>query len=369
MKFDQLQSGEWVAVLKSARGERRINLRVSDRKQAEVIAAEKNLERVERLAIDGVITRSLIRQMTMNGRMSVEEAIEKWAHWLKSTSESPNTATNMKHYALAWMRDSHSTKSGIDEIVEDDLDRWVNKKDGRKANTRKFRLAVLRSLFWFCREKQYRDDDPALMVSVRYKDLSHELKEPRVKRVFTDEEYIKLISWITTEFNRLVDCKSDFKKNYQFWMAAVPIGRHSALRLGDIAELQWESFAGDRLIVHTDKKNTRVDQVITPELRAALDLIPKNNSKWCFPKQAALNSDSNSRAQLPVQFGRLLKRAGITSHHFHELRATRITEMSSSGSSIKEIAAFAGHSSERSTVGYIITDTTPAGNSESGPSV
>lgn len=364
MKLEQIQSGDWVAVLRSERGERRINLKVKDRAVADELVQQHELAKVERLAISGLLTRSLIRQMTVTGRVLVGDAIEKWAEWLKSTSESANTAVNMKCYALAWMRDTHCRKCGIDEIVEDDLDRWVNKKDGRKANTRKFRLAVLRSLFWFAKEKQYRDDNPALMVSMRYKDLDHHLKEVRPKRLFTDEEYQKLFNWLQTEVDRLHQTKSDFERDYRFWLAAVAIGRHSALRLGDIAALQRASI-GERFVVHTDKRNTRISHEITPELRVALDLIPKSNSKWCFPKQAVMEADPRLRAQLPVQFGRILKRAGIQSHHFHELRATKLSELSTAGIPIAKIAGFAGHSSEKTTAGYIINDQAQARRAES----
>ena len=353
MKIEQNVGGMFVAVIKSDNGKlRRVKLHTNDRAEAEKIAAENGLDRIERMAINGLVTRSLIRQMTAVGKVLVHEAIEAWDSWLRSTSESVNTAANMKSYALAWMRDTGCKSIGIDEITEEDISRWVNKDDDCKASTRKFRLSVVRSLFWFCKEKQYRDDDPSQFVSVRLGDMAHEQKESRKKRVFTDEEFALLDAWIRF----LIETTNNMKTRwvYTFWLCAIHIGRESALRLSDIASLEWASI-GESFVVHTGKRNVRVKQPITPQLRAALDLIPKNTvqSKWCFPKQCIMSRDPRLRPQLSNQFSRILKQAGIENHTFHELRCTKITELSNAGEQLQHIVEFAGHSNPKTTQSYI----------------
>lgn len=321
-------------------------------------AKEMNLEQVEHAAISGAITRSLLKKLVGDKTVIVKVAIERWADWTRSTYESSNSVANMLSYALAWMRETHVSHTNIDEITEQDLDRWVNKKDDCKANTRKFRLAVLRSLFFFCKEKGYIDGDASLLCSVKYEDLSHEQKEVRLKTRFTNDEYQKVLAWLRLHIrvllNRSSDPSEDLTETYRFWLAATIIGRHSALRISDIATLQWSSICNDRLIVHTGKKNTRVDIEITDEMREVIDRIPKINKKWCWPDKAIIAMDTSKRSQLPVQFARILKRAGVSNHHFHELRSEKLTELHECGKPIESVAAFAGHKSTSTTKTYII---------------
>lgn len=344
MEIIKLYTGEFAAKIKSNR--KPVRLRCYTEEDAKAVAEEMNLERVERMAINETITRDLIRSITGVDKVPVSIAIERWCEWLRHTSESRNTHHNFYCYAKAWMRDSHSRNVGIDEITEADLDAWINKKDGSKAATRRFRLTALRSLFGYCAIKQYIQSDISKLVKVKYADLSHEQKESKVNRVFTSDEYSKLISFI----------KSWDNKSAQFWLFATILGRHTALRLGDIATLQRSSFQHGRLVVHTDKINTRVDQEITPEIQEAISIVPAGTGKYCFNKFATIASDPSSRAFLSVFFGRILRKAGIENHHFHELRATRITELSQAGQDIKYIAGFAGHSSTKTTELYIVNN-------------
>jgi len=367
MRLEKNKVGEYVAILRSSsgRGKKRIDLFCTTEAEARQIASEKRLEDIEKLAISDLIDGNILRKMSSKST-TVGRAIEMWHVWACATYESINSTTNMLSYATAFMRDCQVEKHNISSITESDVDRWVNKPDGCKANTRKFRLATLRSLFYYCAEKNLVDVDVSKLVSVKYKDLSHDQKEVRVKRLFTEEEYQAVLAWLREHIKTLGRNSSEesaaFARGYQFWVAATIIGRYSALRLSDVASLQWASITENRLIVHTDKKNTRVDIEITPELRAGLDEIRNNNSKWCFPKQAEIASDPKRRCSLPNYFARILKRAGVANHHYHELRATAITEKHTAGQSMKLIAAFAGHGSESSTAGYI-TETQPLGNS------
>jgi integrase len=276
-------------------------------------------------------------------RMNVSQAFEKWESWAASVYESANSSTAFAIYVRAWIRDTKVASTPVDQIGERDLDRWVNKTDGCKATTRRFRLAALRSFFFYCKEKMYRMDDPSMLVSVRYKDLDHEQKEPRVKRVFTDDEYNRLVAYLKANQQYI---------NYPFWLSATMIARHSALRMGDICCLQWPSIT-DRLVVHTDKRNRRVDIPVTPQLREAFDTIPKGTKKWCFPKQAIISSDTKRRSGLSNQFSRILKEAGIEGHHFHELRHASLSAFVRDGNSIEAARDMAGHSSTEQTRHYV----------------
>lgn len=348
--------GRYVAVINSIRGSRTIDLHTTDRAKADQTVADMKLEEIERAAVAGAITRSLVKKLA-TGTVSVKDAVERWYSWAQATYESSNSSSNMLTYLMAWMRETHSTNLNIDEITEDDLDRWINKRDGCKASTRKFRLAVLRSLFMFCEIKGHVDSNIAELCCVKYNDLSHEQKEVRVKRCFTVEEYEKVLAWLRNHIHTLLQRDTqeseDLTEVYRFWLAATIIGRHSALRLSDVATLQWSSIKKDRLIVHTDKRNVRVDLPICDDMRAGLKMIRKDDGKWCWPEQAMIASDPSRRSALPQQFGRILKKAGVSNHHFHELRKTALTKFMESGRSLKETAEYAGHTSENTTRGYL----------------
>lgn len=357
MKLRTNVDGGYLAVIQADRGKfRTVNLRTKNRTEAESRCKTMNLEQIERAAVAGSITRSLIKKLARGETLNVKDAIERWHQWAQATYESSNSTTNMLTYANAWMRETGVTHLNIDEITENDIDRWVNKSDGCKANTRKFRLATLRSLYFFCKEKGYTDINVADLCGVKYKDLAQGQREARVMRCFTEEEYQAVLAWLRAHIKRLLvrdtGLDEELVEDYRFWVAAVIVGRHSGLRLGDVAGLQRASIRNGRLVVNTDKRNTRVDIEITPELAEGLSMAQKNG-KWCWPKQATIESDPSRRAQLPVQFLRILKRSGVANHHFHELRATKLTEMSSNGHSLESIAALAGHSSTETTKGYI----------------
>lgn len=360
MKLIANPAGSYSAVIKTRTGRRSIGLHCKTLEEAKTRSTELNLEKIEQLEINSVISRDLIQKLTTHGGISVDEAILRWYAWMQATYESKITTHNYLSTAKSWARDTKAELVPVNEVTEADIERWVNKNDGCKGSTRRTRLHVLSSLFKFCAVKGYTHANMASLVKVKYKDLSHDQKEARVKRLFTDEEYRKVLFAIEAEISRLESQVGSapvrFLVAYRFWYAAVIIGRHTALRISDIASLEWASINEGRLVVHTDKKNVRVDLEITPEIQQAIDGIHKLSDKWCFPQQNAINSDPSTRCQLPVQFGRILKNAGVSKHHFHELRITKVTEMNRSGSTIEEIAQFAGHSSTKSTEGYIINE-------------
>jgi integrase len=360
MKFSRRASGMMFAIIKTNRGLRSIPLHTTSSTDAIRIADDLNLADVERAALVGTVTRDLIRKLTTQGITTVARGIEVWSAWMLSTCDSANTQHARATYANAWMRELRIAGTDLNEINEKDIDCWVNKDDGCKVATRKFRLATLRSLFKYCKEKNFCEHNPAALVVVRRKDLKHEQKETRPKRVFTDEEYQQLISWLKDKIQKLKFSTSEFSDcsivTYKFWLAATIIGRQTALRIGDIASLQWASFTEDRLVVHTDKTNARVDLPLTEDLKHLMTTVRRTESRYCFPEQALIESNPAKKAALSTQFSRILRYAGIKSHRFHELRATRLTEVVQSGAGINVAAAIAGHASTKTTEGYIVTN-------------
>lgn len=340
--------GKYVAILNEGKNEKRVKLKVSTLEEAKYWVAYLNLERMELLLKSGELNKDLIKRLT--GQIpTVKEAIELWYDWAEATYESDNTTTNYHTGLQAWMNDTHVADENIGDITERDLDKWVNKQDGVKVGTRQCRLKALRSLFYYLTIKRHVEVDVSMLVSVKYYDLSHEQKEGRPKRAFTDAEYDKVIAHLRKELEHPWPDKC----NTRFWLAAVIIGRNSALRLSDIAQLERASTATGKLVVHTGKMNTRVEQELTPELKAVLDSVEMDDETLFFPFQAELSLDPDKRAQLSLQFSAILKKAGVSGVTFHSLRRTKLQEMDKAGNPHWEIAAFAGHGSPRSLEYYL----------------
>jgi hypothetical protein len=91
---------------------------------------------------------------------------------------------------------------------------------------------------------------------------------------------------------------------------------NAGLRLGDICALEWACLKEPgKVVVWTDKRDTRVDLPVDDDLAQGLAAIPANSDKVCFPEQEAI-SRSSKRSMLSVQFGRTLQAVGIQGHSF-----------------------------------------------------
>jgi integrase len=353
MKFKTNRIGMISVVLTTKIGERTIGLNTSNMAEAELLAKDLKLDIIEQAGKSMDISRQLIRQLTQGGKKKVIEAIIEWERWLSSTSESGNTANNMASYGYAWMYHQKLRSVGVDEISEDHVDDWVNAEDGVKLNTRKFRLSVARSILKFCCIKKYIDVNVAALVRVKQKPLSLEQKANRSKRVFTDEEYemvkAKLIEKIDAFGVGALKTKQELW--LRFWYSAIVIGRRTGMRLADVCNLERAAINDGKIRTCTDKKNTWVEHVIDDEILTALTIVRHNNSKMIYPLQSEIASDPSRRCQLSNRFRAVMKMCGITDHFFHELRATKATEVDKAGGDVAETL---GHSSNESAAPYIL---------------
>lgn len=198
----------------------------------------------------------------------------------------------------------------------------VNPKDNTSAGTRKFSYSLLNQFCKWLLAAGYTRCNPCEQIGgVDYTLLSHAQKEPRKKVPFTDEEIARLLQFIVEEISHAAISLAEID-DLKFWRVAVPIGRWSGIRLGDVATLEWECLArAGVLICHTAKRDTRVEVPICQQLAAALSLIEHTDDKYCFPSQARTHLSSLLRARLPTAFGQLLKKAGISNRSFHCTRS------------------------------------------------
>lgn len=319
---------------------------------------------LESLIKSGALSRNLVKQLVASATISVSDAVAQWTTWLKDVAGSDRTAVCHSSYVNMWLSHAKLHKAKLSAISEPSLSGFINAKDGTKLATRRARLAALRSFFRFCTIRQWISYDPSREVRIKAKLLTHEQKETTVKICFTDDEIQSIDDYLLTRILDLMGhqgtpAAQERLNNAQFWRAATGIGRYAGLRLGDICSLEKASLkVPGKLIVHTDKRDSRVELPVNDKLAKALAIIPATNDKrFCFPDQALTHGDSSKRSKLSVQFSRILEACKISGKSFHCLRHTLASELNVKGDSIEEIAKALGHGSKESTKVYIHSNT------------
>ena len=156
------------------------------------------------------------------------------------------------------------------------------------------------------------------------------------------------------------------KEENRFWHFAVLVSSETGLRLGDICQLDWNCFTKPgRLVLHTDKRNKRIDIPISNAISKAVTEIPVADERYLFPEQRATIVDVKRRVALSMQFKRICERLGIKDKSFHCLRHSAATSRFTASNkaelakklvdalSLQEIANLLGHSETKTTKRYV----------------
>lgn len=237
---------------------------------------------------------------------------------------------------------------GIGDVTTEGVHRWINRADDpSKPSIRLFRLSWVKSFIRYCVLKRYILTDPAQLVTVDFKLMTHNQRVTRHKPVFQDKEVEFLLA-------QSEDAEPPSITPGCF-RAAITLGRDLALRLGDICNLEWSSLRYLRRVatVWTDKSNTRVEIPLTPRVIRLIARLPADDQRYVFPDERALANDTERRAGLSVAFGRFFQRCGFEGYSFHCLRATYATTLAQQGLSLDEIAEKLGHKSSQTTRAYV----------------
>ena len=143
------------------------------------------------------------------------------------------------------------------------------------------------------------------------------------------------------------------------WRGAVLLGASSGLRLGDVANLKWESVDTEEglLRIQTGKTGAVVVLPIHPDFASWLSGRPRGIGKAAvFPELVAKRTDGDNG--LSHQFGLIVEKAGITrrirervgkgrtvrSKSFHSLRHTFVSQLANSGVASELRQRLVGHS-------------------------
>lgn len=293
---------------------------------------------------------------SIKGGVDIGQAIDEYGTWMKTIGRAPKTLENNLGVLNRWVNSGCCIRLNPRDVHEDNISAFVNAKSATKFSTRTTILAAFRSFFEFCTAKGYTPTNPAELVRVGRLGLTHEQNEKRDRQPFTDEEVERILAHINgMKEGRLV--------KPWFWEFAVQAGKDTGLRIGDIAQLEWDSFNGKRIVVWTDKRDKRVDMEMTPETIECISRIPAWDAKYVFPRQNEIAKDTKRRALLSVQFSRILKAVGIKNKSFHCLRRTAATTSAENEEAelneamrkmvLKKVGKKLGHSDTRTTEGYL----------------
>lgn len=319
-------------------GSNPINLKTRSRAEAVRLARASKLEELEFAAKAKLLTAEAVQRLTVGGKVTGEQALARWRTVCELKGLSPSTINGYEGHLRRFLSEARLSDSPVIAATIEQLDHFVNAPDAAHAGTRHNRRAALDSFFAVCAAEGYLLGNPASVVRVKYHGLTFEQKEPRQRAPFTAAE-LRLLQ------------RADLSV---FWRTAVFLSLEYGLRLSDVAQLEWDSFArADAVVIWTDKRDRRLELPRVAGLDAVLAEVPRRNSRRLFPGEHALMGDPTRRATLSVYFGRILERLGITGKSFHCLRHTFATRRAALGDTVDQIRLKMGHVSSVTTERYI----------------
>lgn len=286
----------------------------------------------------------------MAGRkVTCEDALLEWKAW-RTTNAAGNTVRTQDIVLRQFLNSIEAGKWPVAKLTYEHLDGFVNSKDPFLSRaTCDMRLACLKSFFDFVTARAYCVGNPASLVRVRLKNLSHEQKERKPRVPFTEREY-----------NHLVE---NTEGMWRWW---VELSYWAGLRLGDCATLEWASLLPEEIVVWTGKHSERVALPIDDPLIGGgrlrtvfMEMMEHNrHPQYVFPQEREVALDPEKRAKHSVYFGRILAELGIEGKSFHCLRHSFATRLDAAGKTVEEIGRLIGHSasSAKVTAGYIHRD-------------
>ena len=345
------KTGTYSAVIKTLSG-RTItrSLRTRDKVEAKRIVKESKLEEIESAAKIKALTRDTITAIVAGKNVKISAVVDEYHHFRVLKAHSEHSMYSEETVVQKFLREQKLQNSGISKITTKHIYDYVNDpNDKASLNHKSKKLTAIRGLLSYAIANAYILKDPSYGVAVDKSKLDHKQKEKRNQPPFTKADYERIR-----------------KKCSYFWSVAADFAYWTGLRLSDIARLEWDSFDSlsdpQLLIVHTVKTDTRVALPLNDELIGGgllmdtISRIEPEDEKFCFPEWRALTDDPKRRATLPTYFARELQRkhpkAWDEGKRFHSFRRSFVTRCKREGKELIDIAAWVGHSNEKTTAIY-----------------
>lgn len=308
-----------------------VGLGTSTKATAEMLAGACKARELEAVAKITNLTHEVVTQIIAGRDFKLGQAIDLWKHAAeKRMVLAQNTISTNENLLRDWANSCYPPTQSVGSIAAEDIASYINRGQMHRTSALRI-LAAIRNLFSFLVNEGYVLRNPAAkgMVRVNYNNFTHGEKEPAIKSVFTDNELGRLLSGARGSF----------------WEAAITIALETGLRLSDICQLEREGITDFRVIVWTDKTNTRINLPMGDVLRGCLERLSCPSGRYLFPDQRAYIIDPRRRAQLSTQFSRLCRRVGLDGKKtFHCLRHTYASRrLNKDGLTVEAISGELGH--------------------------
>lgn len=321
--------------------------RCSNQEDAIQVVSQSRVLEIEAATKIPNITEHALRAFGVTD-VTVSDAIEMHIARL-DVCRSKKHAHNSGSVLRQWINVQPVGKLHPSKVSESHINAFINDSTPVKVGTRKLRLSYLRQLMDYCREQGWTNRNPARLVDVNLRALSHDQKESHTVDPYSADEVGLILSTIREEMSY---CTSiDTATKLRFWLIAIEVAFLSGLRFGDVVCLEWSSFKTDT-VIHTGKTGARVTPSESEKIKAAVAALPRDG-QYLFPTERAVYCDTTRRHFFSVWFRRLCAKLQIPYKGLHAFRHGRATEMAKRGVDTSIIALELGHSSEATTQRYI----------------
>ena len=349
MKLIKTQRGFSVRY-KTEFGVRTTKLSSTNEKDARKEVKDSKIAEPEAAANAGALTMDVIAKMMSGRNLTCQDALDEWNEWRVSEGKSKNTLNTQTDFIHLFCKAQHGIKKPVNAITHKMISKWVNDpKLTVGISTRNAWLSAISAFLSFCSTRQYIPKNPASIVSVNKKLLSHEQKEKKKVLPITHKEYKKII-------NNLDGCFLNDEVN-EFWKRVCTLSYWLGLRLGDCINLEWDSLTSTSVTVWTEKRDSRVSLPITSEkmgggvLQNLFAEINYDGGKYVFDKVYRDKiADPKKRHYFSQQFTEICRRIGIEGKSFHSFRHAFATRHKDKD--LKEVAEMLGHKNTDTTKGY-----------------
>ena len=334
----QYSTGNYYVKSKTRKGTIRLPLNTDNAEVARKIAESSHFK--------SLVARGLLEKIKeAAGEVSTEMAAREYFDWLHNSKKlSPSTAYDYENAVKRWLRDPKIPKN-LKRVDIEDVGRFVNRPEAMRchASTRKLQLMRLNQFFKYCIHAGYLTRNPVQMLGgIDLTGIPFDLKERTPGKGFTDEEVRRII---------------DDSKTSPFWRLATAIGRWTGLRMGDICQMEPANFAEPgKVVVWTDKRNSRVEVPIEPELWPFLAELPVPEDRYYWPERRLQTLSPMYRTQLSQEYWLIMRRLGMEGRSFKSLRVSYAQMLAARGESLPHIASLMGHSTPYVTAKYYVQD-------------
>lgn len=338
------KKGVYYVSFKTEEGTKEVSTRCSNKDDALRVCKEADIEKMEALLKANSLRDDVFHKMKGGTKVTNKNALDQYTEWSETIGKSDRTVQETLIHITKFFREKNLLSKKPSQITEKLISNHINDPTtGNKANTRRIVLSAITSFIDYCNAKGWLEGNPAKLVKVNMKKLSHAQKEVTEKQVFTKDEF----KWM----NAMTE---------GFWNIAIHLAYETGLRIGDICRLECDSHDPRKstLAVWTEKRDKRIELPLTKSLNNKLSKWKGDGSQTrtkslFFPLDKEKHEDPKKRSYHSVTFRRILESLGIEGKSFHSLRATYATNASINGKPWWEIAKDLGHTDVATTQVYI----------------